>query len=194
MKTKILTLIVMITLVICAIPSNAIIFLGGFNTGKLTYWMHSNVTSNSSYKTIVSDSAKQWSAASTKVSLTNSQAKGSNGAPTAKVMVGFYKSSDPNLLGQTVPYKSWTGNSASVATKNQSWVKASVQVYYNNLPKADQKRMTATHEFGHALSIGHPSANDNKKYPGYKVMQQGLYTDYKLKAYDKAMLKSKWGS
>lgn len=93
------------------------------------------------------------------------------------------------LLGQTIPYKSYTGTSATPASVKDRWVKAIVYQYKtSNLNTTAKKIHTMTHEFGHALSVAHPSNSSTDA-----VMKQGAQTTYNLKSYDKSSLKAKWG-
>lgn len=107
-------------------------------------------------------------------------------------IVTYFDTSNPptaGLLGEMIPYKSWTGTSASVGSTSDRWVKAVVYQYKNSsLDTTTKKTATATHEIGHALSVAHPSSSNTTA-----VMRQGVKTSYSLTSYDKDSLKNKWG-
>src|SRR5699024_8196059 len=126
-------------------------------TGNLTYGVASGSVS------IAQTAASQWNGKSSKVKLTYSTARNQYG-PTAKIVTHFNSQKPPTsgALGVMYPYKSWTGTSARRATKNERWVKAILYQYNTNYLNTDTKRIaTATHEFGHALSVD-PAPSSNK--------------------------------
>lgn len=164
--------------------AQAVTFTGGFATGNLTYGVSSGSVS------IAETSASQWNGKSTKAKLTYSTEKNQYGS-TAKIVTHFNSQKPPTsgALGIMYPYKSWTGTSANSATTSERWVKAIVYQYNSTLLNNDTKRIaTATHEFGHALSVAHAPISNTTA-----VMRQGVKTSYKLTSYDINSLKDKWG-
>ncbi|WP_017687199.1 hypothetical protein [Paenibacillus sp. PAMC 26794] len=166
-----------------SVSVKAATFSGGFTTGHLTYGVGSGGSSS-----IASTASKQWNGVSSKVSLTYSSATNQYGS-TANI-VTYFNSDPPPMTGDfgvMYPYKSWTGTSASPASVDDIWVKASAFQYTNSqLNDTTKRTATATHELGHALSIAHTSED--------AVMKQGVKTSYALKTYDITNLKAKWGN
>lgn len=159
-------------------------FSGGFASGKLTYGVRGGDSS------IVRTAASQWNGVSSKAGLTYSSATDKYGLKANIVTyANSHSSPTAGLLGQTIPYKSYTGTSATPASVKDRWVKAIVYQYKtSNLNTTAKKIHTMTHEFGHALSVAHPSNSSTDA-----VMKQGAQTTYNLKSYDKSSLKAKWG-
>lgn len=161
-------------------------FTGGFaSASSLTY-----VNGNGSdwfRDSAVKIGAQQWDNASSKVGLTYSTASGTYGY-TASIVVNDSTSSDPNACGETFPYKSFTGTSATPATTSDTWVKVSISIYTNNLTNAEIQE-TATHELGHALSVKHSDATTNAIMNPNTFM--GRYTLY---TYDIDSIRAKWGN
>ena len=131
----------------------------------------------------------------------------SQGIPIAQIVVSVmqYTPEDPNKSGLTIPYKSFTPNSASQADYNSitkdypgTWVKAFCYVYRCDAfldtdvllsERRNAIRKATTHEMGHALSLKHPSSLTTPA-----VMQQGYDENYNLRYYDTHYLKEKWGT
>lgn len=160
-------------------------FYGGFSSGNLTYGIGGGSSS------IASTASSQWNGVSSNASYTYSSATDQYGS-TARVITYFdiYTSANAGELGLTIPYKSYTGISASEATTNGTWVKAVVYQYKaTELDTTTKKIATASHELGHALSVAHPTTSN-----GTEVMRQGVKTSYTLTTYDKNSLKAKWGN
>ena len=159
-------------------------YSGGFATGRLTYGVGSGSGA------IADIAAVQWGNVTSKAKLTRSNAT-SNGRLTANVITHFNSTAPPTsgALGVMYPYKTWNGTSGSSANSNDRWVKAIVYQYKSSLLNTDAKRIaTSTHEFGHALSVAHPSSSNTTA-----VMRQGVKTSYTLTSYDKNSLINKWG-
>lgn len=173
------------TLLFSAVTVKAEHFSGGFASGKLTVG-----AGGSSSVSITKTALSQWNNVSSKVSLTYTTATDTYGS-SANIVTYFDTSNPPTagLLGEMIPYKSWTGTSASVGSTSDRWVKAVVYQYKNSsLDTTTKKTATATHEIGHALSVAHPSSSNTTA-----VMRQGVKTSYSLTSYDKDSLKNKWG-
>lgn len=175
--------IIFVLLISFKMPSQAEHFSGGFVSGNLTYAVGGGSV------TIAQTAAKQWNGITPKASLTYSTVKNQYGY-TAKIIAYCNYTNAPTSLvyGQTYPYRSFTGTSASLATVNETWVKAVCYQYINpSLNTSNKKIKTATHELGHALSLDHPY------YEHYAIMNQGIWDAYKLYTSDKDALKKKWG-
>lgn len=173
------------TILFSAIVVKAEHFSGGFGSGKLTVGPGSGSSAS-----ITKTALAQWNNVSSKVKLTYSTSTNMYG-PTANIVTYFNTNNPPTagLLGQLVPYKSWTGTSASVATTKDRWVKAVAYQYKtSNLNTTTRQTATATHELGHGLSVAHPPASNSTA-----VMRQGIKNSYSLTTYDKNSLKNKWG-
>ena len=161
-------------------------YSGGFASGHLTYGI-----GNGSSATNAVMAASQWNGVSSNVSLTYSSATNTYGS-TAHIVTYFNHVSAPTSgdWGYAYLYKSYTGTSALLATENDTFVKAILYQYIHpDLNTSDKQIHTSTHEFGHALSVAHPSWN-----AGYAVMNQGVSTNYSLQSYDTLSLKDKWGN
>lgn len=170
------------TLLVSAITVKADIFAGGFATGVLTV-----APGTSSSTSITQTALAQWNNVSSKVKLTYTTT-----SSTAKIVTHFQNTNAPTagLLGQMVPYKTWTSSSGTLAGVSDVWVKALVYQYKSSyLDTTVKQTATATHEIGHALSIAHPTTTDNTA-----IMRQGIKTSYTLGNYDKTNLISKWGN
>lgn len=167
-------------------PAYATHFSGGFaSASSLTY-----VNGNGSTwfrDSAVKIAAQQWDNASNSVGLTYSTASGTYGY-TASIVVYDSTSTDPNAFGETFPYKSFTGASASPGTTTDTWVKVSISIYTNNLSNSETQE-TTTHEMGHALSIAHSSGTTEAIMTPNDFM--GRYTLY---SYDINSLRAKWGN
>lgn len=159
-------------------------FQGGFSSGHLTYGISGGVIS---YAHIA---AQQWNNVTPNASYTYSSATNTYG-PTAHVVVecNVREGETSGLFGQTFPYKTWTGTSATLAGPYDRYVKAFCYQYIHYKLNTDPKRIhTATHEMGHALSVAHPLLTTTDA-----VMQIGVRTSYFLEDYDRESLISKWG-
>lgn len=173
------------TILFSAIVVKAEHFSGGFASGKLTVGAGSGSSTS-----ITKTSLAQWNGRSSKVALTYTTSTNSYGS-TANIVTYFDTSNPPTagLLGQMIPYKSWTGTSASVGSTSDRWVKAVVYQYKSSsLNTTTKKTATATHELGHALSVAHPPQSNTTA-----VMRQGVKTSYSLTNYDRNSLINKWG-
>ena len=121
---------------------------GGFSIGNLTWALEAG---NS---TIATNAASRWNNVSSKVTLSRSQTKGQYGY-TANIVAFIDSHAAPSstALGVAQYFKTW-GLSPQRATVSERRVKTIIYQYKN--PKLDttiKKTATATHEFGHALSL-----------------------------------------
>lgn len=160
------------------------IFPGGFFSGRLSYAYEGN---SSPY--ITNTAANQWNNKSSNVLLYYTSSTDQFGS-AANIITYFNTTAPPTsgALGIMYPYRTW-GISSSLAAVNERWVKAVVYQYKTtNLDTTTKRVATATHEFGHAISIAHPPSSTTMA-----VMQQGIKSFYELKSYDLYSLIDKWG-
>jgi hypothetical protein len=198
-KFAIGVLFVLSTFLCCTTIVSAGVFTGGFSSASNLRYVCTESISTYECSYHVQTMADLWSAESSNVALVyDSTARNPrNGCFTQPVELSYGTSSDPSLLGMITPYKSFTCFSGSLASTTDQWVKVFVTIYTVNIDALSNVygfdsilciKKTTLHEFGHVLSIAHPTNSTTA------VMTQGLSELITLQSYDVSSLIQKWGS
>lgn len=166
--------------------AKADIYPGGFASGHLSYGIGGGSSSN------VDAAAAQWNGTGlSTVSLTRNNTTNTYG-PVANIVTycGTHEPPTSGDLGEMIPYKAWTGTSATPAGIGDTWNKAIVYQYANSaLSTTTRKIATITHELGHCLALAHPTNS-----PSSSIMYQGVKDSYAIAYYDITELIRKWSN
>ena len=144
-------------------------------------------TTNSTYgNKFIVPAANYWNGISSKVSMTSTT------SDTAKVSVYAETTTQNGLLGLVVPYYETISGSISEDTNlTKTWIFCDLFGYYNQMQSFNmtdsQIISNYAHEFGHTLSLSHPSSSVTA------LMKQGIQS-IKPQTHDKNNLKAKWGA
>jgi hypothetical protein len=157
---------------------------GGFGTASDLRWTSS--LSSSYLSDYVIPATNGWNGISSRVKLTQV----SSGA--YQIKVNITTSSSFGTVGEMISYCS-AGSGYVKCGGVTPWGSAQVIGYTNQitnfyLTKTEIISTVYSHEFGHALSMGHNFVDTPS------VMQQGSKSTYLPQATDKSHLKLKWGN
>ncbi|WP_051263322.1 hypothetical protein [Tuberibacillus calidus] len=177
--------VLLLTVILSPVTSHAAdTWSGGFSSVNPIYY---NVHTNDTYKNnYIVPAARNWNGISSKVTLSNWQ----NSA--AAIEVYAETTSDPDLLGEFIPYYTDNfGRHRDTSCYCHTWNGGGDLIgYYDNMNKNNmtdsQIISNYTHEFGHSLSLGHPSESSAS------VMHQGIQS-IGPQSLDKSNLRKRWG-
>jgi hypothetical protein len=182
----ILSFVLLFSSIVFADNAEPHVHAGGFSSASsLKYWTDSSVSSYG-YSTHTQHSGAAWNGISSKVSI-SSQASERG----AHIVVYAGSLSNETWWASADYYKSgWFGTWTQVGiTDPRDRTRIRINDY-----KMDQSNFTSdnakhsiTHEFGHALSLGHTTGSS-------EAMTQGQLTNINPSSIDKGHLKNKWGN
>jgi hypothetical protein len=166
-------------------------FSGGFNSSRVVQLRWYSSLPASYISTYITPAVGGWNGISSVVSLSQV----SSGAYDISFTTST--SAQTGLYGETVPYCTSGGqqlqSNACVPVLN--WGSAKIVGYTNQIAndKLTETQIVSSvycHEFGHALSLGHT----NNTTSSVSVMKQGIILSYLPQAFDKSLLKTRWGN
>ena len=140
----------------------------------------------------LTDIAKnQWNGVSSKVKLVTTYSDN-----VIETYFDVYDRPQQSVNGTTIRYNG--SKQLPDGDSTSRWTKAKCYQYKAaKSQKAlleNQKRKTATHELGHALSMAHPYGGTNTQNGPDAFMKSGEQSIYNLYKFDKDSLKGRWGS
>jgi len=200
MKRILVAVLLSLAILSCKTYSvKAVYFSGGFASVSNLKYVCDETWNSNACTTYVKSMANLWSAESSNVYFNyDSTPRRYNGCFTQPVVVRHTTHSDPDLLGEIIPYKTFTCYSATLAEPTDTWVKVGVNIYGQNIhDMADYVGMSEStllnaiilHELGHVVSVAHPTSSST-----IAIMQTALNNFYSLQPYDISSLVAKWGS